>query len=602
MRYHWRILLIAGTLVSCKKEEPPEEPRISYTREIRPILAAKCLSCHESAGNETGFALSLRDPKIPTTFSFPHPEVEPLTESEKSALSKWLEQGGNIDPHWAFQPLEPSSSLEIPQGATPPTSPLPEGDFRVYLKDTIAGDLLSESGKIFATNTLRQGEDTAWSRLKFVSQFLGTSLQYADDQEGFSLHDHARLEYIFSTPYERLPAHPLKVPTAFRDHQSSPFLWKDHDHESAFQSWLAEKDQMLLIPDLIGAFPFDDGTSSNIALGFETAAKNKLDQTAKGVSGLAVKSPRGVTLPSQASLNSFQPFTVSLWVKSDGTGTLLESSLAGRSIRIGLQDGHPYARITRYWPGNALGIKTRHPVIAPNRWSHLAVTYDGSRSAEGLQLFLNGIKIESLIEANKLVGRVFPEESQTRTKLGGHDSIGVSLDELQIYRRDLSHLEVQTLFNGRSLLNAFQNDADQQPELRHYFLSAISPSARSRRAALYKHLTSQLPVDEVPVMESLPRAPTPETPRTSSPFCLDAVDRLGFITTLIEKDSPLLARATANWVWSQHFGEPLVDSLGYRNAKPANIEKLNQLASRLIELQWDVSQLSEYLLTVQPAE
>lgn len=53
---------------------------------------------------------------------------------------------------------------------------MPKGDFREFLKETLAGDLLSENEKTFATKALRSGEDTHESRLEIVSAHLGFPL------------------------------------------------------------------------------------------------------------------------------------------------------------------------------------------------------------------------------------------------------------------------------------------------------------------------------------------------------------------------------------------------------------------------------------------
>jgi len=192
-------LLLAG----CRKDRPPppEEPKVSYSRAIRPILARHCIKCHELEGNSTGYLLSLAAPKIPTTFSLPHPEGITIPPKEDGLLLKWRVEGGDVDEHWALGPLKGS---DWNPGATSPGTEesFPEGDFREHLRLMIAGDLLPDQGAILKTNWLRQGDDNPTSRLKLVSQFLGFPIDRISAPKGISAPDEARLRHIFSTPHD----------------------------------------------------------------------------------------------------------------------------------------------------------------------------------------------------------------------------------------------------------------------------------------------------------------------------------------------------------------------------------------------------------------
>lgn len=111
----------------------PQRPNaVDFNRQIRPLLAKHCWTCHgaDSASRRAGLRLDTPEgiaevrhgnrpiepgnpkgslvwqrlnPQIPA-LQMPPPEsgVEPMGEAEKSLIRRWIEQGGKIDRHWSF--------------------------------------------------------------------------------------------------------------------------------------------------------------------------------------------------------------------------------------------------------------------------------------------------------------------------------------------------------------------------------------------------------------------------------------------------------------------------------------------------------------------
>ena len=105
---------------------------IDFVRDIRPVLAAKCLSCHgpDEEKREGQLRLDRREdafadrggyapivPGLPKESEvwlrvsepipedrMPPPESEPLTKEEKDLLLRWIEDGAQWREHWAFLP------------------------------------------------------------------------------------------------------------------------------------------------------------------------------------------------------------------------------------------------------------------------------------------------------------------------------------------------------------------------------------------------------------------------------------------------------------------------------------------------------------------
>ena len=130
-------LLIAGIAIRCHADEP------SFGRQIRPILAERCFSCHGPDESEGGLQLHDREMALGETDSGaraivpgdwqksaliervatddedlrmpPTGEGEPLTNEEIKLLQTWIAQGAEWNEHWAFEPV---ASPDVPQTHT----------------------------------------------------------------------------------------------------------------------------------------------------------------------------------------------------------------------------------------------------------------------------------------------------------------------------------------------------------------------------------------------------------------------------------------------------------------------------------------------------
>jgi hypothetical protein len=112
-----------------------------YNKHIRPILSDKCFQCHgpDSAKREGDLRLDIRedavkakaivpgDPKASELIARIHEkdpeEVMPppesprqLTNTDREILTRWIEQGADYEPHWAFTPLPTSVPVPAKSG------------------------------------------------------------------------------------------------------------------------------------------------------------------------------------------------------------------------------------------------------------------------------------------------------------------------------------------------------------------------------------------------------------------------------------------------------------------------------------------------------
>lgn len=158
MRSNWlkfyAILLVGWFCISCEKDiELPEEVRvemaklsdpIDYTYDVKPILSDRCFACHGPDANQQKAGLRLdvakvaydkvgenglkaivpgkignselvyrilsTDPEV----VMPSPSSHlSLSTKEKAILIKWIEQGAEYKPHWAFTKVEKASLPKV---------------------------------------------------------------------------------------------------------------------------------------------------------------------------------------------------------------------------------------------------------------------------------------------------------------------------------------------------------------------------------------------------------------------------------------------------------------------------------------------------------
>ncbi|MDH3709853.1 MAG: DUF1553 domain-containing protein [Cyclobacteriaceae bacterium] len=253
-------------------------------------------------------------------------------------------------------------------------------------------------------------------------------------------------------------------------------------------------------------------------------------------------------------------------------------------------------------------------------WSHVFMTYDGSGTASGVQIFINGkaaplrVKIDQLQRKSILNGNDFLVGNWTpRRAISDHYQgfQGGLIDEVRIYDRQLSAIEVEALAANPASSNYPQAPAGKLPnsELREFYLTNFDTHYHRQKNELDSLRGVYLEVPYVMVMQEMDSVrPTyvlnrgayddpldqvlAGTPSDILPFPQDYPrNRLGLAQWLTHPDHPLTARVAVNRFWQMLFGRGLVNTpedFGNQGDLPSHPQLLDWLAVTFREDGWDV--------------
>lgn len=389
----------------------------------------------------------------------------------------------------------------------------------------------------------------------------------------------------------------------------------------------------------VGRYSFEEGESNNITNQVDPkkpanrAAANRIVPGRKG-SALQFTGDDAANFPSDLVLHAYQPFTVSMEIqfprettkalifhKSSGTDT----GFHGPEARM--EQGRAILALVRFWPGNAAAIETIDP-IPRGEWIHLAFASDGSGTASGLSIAVNGKMVPTRIVRDGLTRNINPS--------GGGIVVGERMrtpglknclmDELRLFGRKLSPLEIADLADGKSLAQAFAKK--DEGALREYWLCQPNgPIAREEASVLaaQKQLFDfQSSLREIPVMEEMSLMGAKTKERQAFVLARGAYDaprdvpaprdipqavarwnpewpknRLGLAKWLTSPENPLAARVVVNRVWQHFFGKGLVttpENFGLQGNLPTHPELLDFLTWDFVDHNWDLKRLCKQIV------
>jgi len=395
-----------------------------------------------------------------------------------------------------------------------------------------------------------------------------------------------------------------------------------------------ESNDLQWFPDdrLAAHFPLDE----NIALASERKSSPSNPTQAIFQAGPLGKSwkisGRGKNVGPIANFGYFDKFSFSFWMKPEkSTGTILskmkDTARAG-GYAVRLENGHLQVNLVKRWLDDAIRVETAE-AFPLDRWQHIAVTYDGSRVAKGLQVYVNGQPVKMTVKLD-LINQSFATEEPFRIGEGGGRKSGFHglLDDLRIYADCLSPKTVALLSVKDSITEILARPKNrrtpaQKQKLRIFFLEHHAPkglqAAWNRRNELRRKRADWIASFPTVMVMQEKRDPTPtyilkrgqydqpgERVERDVPGCLPPMpknvpnNRLGFARWLVSEKNPLAARVAVNRLWQMSFGTGLVktqEDFGSQGEPPSHPELLDWLATELVERDWSLQEIQRLIVT-----
>ncbi|MGI9428397.1 MAG: DUF1553 domain-containing protein [Bythopirellula sp.] len=334
------------------------------------------------------------------------------------------------------------------------------------------------------------------------------------------------------------------------------------------------------------------------------------------------------------SCSSDDRVTLMAWIRpSQADGAILakielpdDPQAEGYSVL--LRDGRVRVQLVAQWLDDAIRIETKSRVPL-HQWTHIAVTYDGSHTAQGTRVYFNGAEQPTEVELDSLFQGFGNDGRFTLGTVGDRNQqFRGAIDDVRVYEQILTPRELAILAVKESVAELLKIPADnrtqnQQLKLRTYYIEHFADEPYREndmqidrlRRQLEKH---RLSYPSLMVMQELddPRrthllnrgqydAPG-EVVTTSIPDVFSDLpegaprNRLGLAQWLLHSDNPLTGRVAVNRIWQMSFDRGLVrtaEDFGAQGELPSHPRLLDWLATELIRNGWDIRAIRRLIVT-----
>jgi len=343
-------------------------------------------------------------------------------------------------------------------------------------------------------------------------------------------------------------------------------------------------------------------------------------------------SGRGALGANDPTVTFDDAYTMAAWIyptaPSGAIVTRDEDVFEPNGHGLNLRDGRIEYDVVTKWVDEGIRLRTQK-AIGLNQWHHVALTYDGSRWANGVKIYIDGEdqKLEIFVDDFNSQGAVRREPLRIGAGGGPENRFRGSIDDVRIYKRALSQAEAGMLADLTSVtaIAALPEDKRtpaQADKIRDYFLEHALPApiaaartrltdARVKRDGFYQSLPTVMVMEDMPtprethllvrgmydkpgeiVTPALPAA-LASSPNTFPP------NRLGLARWIVDPSNPLTARVTVNRFWQMYFGTGIVktaEDFGSQGELPSHPELLDWLATEFVRTGWDVKALQKTIV------
>jgi len=331
-----------------------------------------------------------------------------------------------------------------------------------------------------------------------------------------------------------------------------------------------------------------------------------------------------------------RPFTLSVWILPGSSpqgcvASKQDSDAEAHGFEILWYKSQPRINLAHRYGGDGIEVVARQ-TFGGGQWRHLAITYDGSSKAAGLNVYVDGSLSAVNVRRDTLSGSIASSEPWRIGWKGTGIGFEGGVDEFRLFDRVLSAEEVGALhwrefLEGTLATAPAERPRPQSEKLESYYIahhgSADVKRLSERVIALRaSEEAARQGIPSVSVMQEMHKPRDThlltrgqydqpgEKVEFGVPAALGALpaeapqNRLGFAQWLVSPANPLTARVAVNRLWSQCFGEGLMrtpNDFGLQGETPTNPELLDWLAVRFREgdgetQAWDMQALLKLIV------
>jgi len=303
-------------------------------------------------------------------------------------------------------------------------------------------------------------------------------------------------------------------------------------------------------------------------------------------------------------------------------GAVLSNEIPGttrQGVFVDFREGHLRFTLVSRWIAGVGMLETKR-TFEPGETVHVTLTNDGTQRSLGMEIWIDGDKVETRTIHNtnsNTVGR----EAKTTMLVGGSKHLPMwkgQVSDLRFYTsKTLIKPEIKILAEPVPVAEILEMAAEtrtamQAGKLRNYFLSHAAPGEdRERFAAIESLLAERTKFnDSLPTTMVMEEAPTRkdthlrvrgeyhnkgEVVASAIPEVFGTLEgenpnRLDLAKWIVSDENPMAARVAVNRYWQTFFGRGLVkttEDFGTQGSLPSHPELLDWLALKFKQSGWD---------------
>lgn len=165
---------------------------------------------------------------------------------------------------------------------------------------------------------------------------------------------------------------------------------------------------------------------------------------------------------------SDSPFSISTWVNADNWVKFrilckVKASAEREFIFTSNGNSHPYLYLYDLDGNNIIG-RGYGTILNTGQWYHILATYDGSSTATGIKVFVDGVQVDDT--SYNLGTYVAMHNTTSDLEIGGHtlvpDYANGHIKEVAIWDKTLSPNEISSIYNGGDVIDLKQDHGHYQ--------------------------------------------------------------------------------------------------------------------------------------------